>query len=95
MNAAYYAMLYAARAALSERDEHAKTHRGTWHLFREQFVVNREVEELHLRAAQRAQGLREGGDYEAREPSIPEAGWCSLTLRSSSPRSLTCSRSRS
>jgi hypothetical protein len=28
------AMLYAARAALSEGDEHARTHRGTWNLFR-------------------------------------------------------------
>ncbi|MBW8060794.1 MAG: HEPN domain-containing protein, partial [Solirubrobacterales bacterium] len=26
---AYYAMLYAARAALSEDDEHARTHGGT------------------------------------------------------------------
>jgi uncharacterized protein (UPF0332 family) len=35
VSAAYYAMLYAARAALSESDEHARTHRGAWHLFRE------------------------------------------------------------
>jgi uncharacterized protein (UPF0332 family) len=33
VSAAYYAMLYAARAALSERDEYARTHRGAWHLF--------------------------------------------------------------
>jgi len=36
--AAYYAMLYAARAALSEGDEHAKTHSGTWTLFSERYV---------------------------------------------------------
>ena len=36
---AYYAMLYAARAALSEEDAYAKTHVGTWGLFRETFVV--------------------------------------------------------
>jgi predicted nucleotidyltransferase len=35
---AYYAMLYAARAALSEEDRYAKTHSGTWTLFRELFV---------------------------------------------------------
>jgi uncharacterized protein (UPF0332 family) len=34
ISAAYYAILYAARAALSESDEHARTHGGTWHLFR-------------------------------------------------------------
>lgn len=37
-SAAYYAMLYAARAALSEQDANAKTHRGTWQLFKESFV---------------------------------------------------------
>ncbi len=36
---AYYAMLYAARAALSERGLNAKTHRGTWAIFRESFVA--------------------------------------------------------
>ncbi len=30
VNTAYYSMLNAARAALSERGEHAKTHSGTW-----------------------------------------------------------------
>jgi len=33
VSAAYYAMLYAARAALSEDDDHARTHRGTWNRF--------------------------------------------------------------
>ena len=28
VSAAYYSMLYAARAALSEQQEHARTHRG-------------------------------------------------------------------
>ncbi len=37
-SAAYFAMLYAARAALSEEEQSAKTHRGTWQLFRETFV---------------------------------------------------------
>ena len=30
---AYYAMLYAARAALSEEDDYPKTHRGVWGQF--------------------------------------------------------------
>ena len=38
-SAAYYAMLYAIRAALSEREQNARTHSGTWALFRESFVV--------------------------------------------------------
>src|SRR5687767_3247539 len=37
---AYYAILYAARAALSERDRNAKTHRGTWTAFSEEFVAS-------------------------------------------------------
>lgn len=39
VSAAYYAMLNAARAALSEEDSYAKTHSGTWTLFRETFVA--------------------------------------------------------
>ena len=34
VSSAYYAMLYAARAALSEDDESARTHRGRWNAFR-------------------------------------------------------------
>lgn len=66
-------MLYAARAALSEDDEYARTHRGTWHLFRERYVVNG-VFDRHLHAlAQRAQDTREKGDYEAVTPDRGEA----------------------
>jgi uncharacterized protein (UPF0332 family) len=39
VSTAYYAMLYAARAALSERDRSARTHAGIWALFREEFVL--------------------------------------------------------
>lgn len=39
VSAAYYGMLYAARAALSERGEFAKTHSGTWTLFSQIFVA--------------------------------------------------------
>ena len=45
VSTACYAMLYAARAALSERDRHARSHAGTWGLFREEFVLTGEVEE--------------------------------------------------
>lgn len=70
---AYYAMLYAARAALSERDEYARTHGGTWHLFHDRYVTTGAFDQ-HLHAmAQRAQRAREGGDYEAITPSRADA----------------------
>jgi len=45
LNTAYYAMLNAARAALSERGEHAKTHSGTWTLFSATFVAPGEFDQ--------------------------------------------------
>ncbi|MGH3031399.1 MAG: HEPN domain-containing protein [Gaiellaceae bacterium] len=39
VSAAYYAMLSAARAALSEEERLAKTHSGAWSLFHESFVA--------------------------------------------------------
>lgn len=73
MSAAYYAMFYAARAALSEHDRNAKTHRGVWSLFAETFVVPKRFEERLLGEARRIQRLREGGDYDARKVSTAEA----------------------
>jgi uncharacterized protein (UPF0332 family) len=73
VSAAYYAMLYAARAALSERDEYARTHSGTWHLFHERYVTTGAFDQ-HLHAlAQSAQRTREEGDYEAIRPDRGEA----------------------
>jgi uncharacterized protein (UPF0332 family) len=73
VSAAYYAMLYAARAALSERDEYARTHGGTWHLFYERYVITGAFDQ-HLHAlAQGAQDAREKGDYEAITPERGEA----------------------
>lgn len=73
VSSAYYAVLYAARAALSEEDRYAKTHRGVWALFGEVFVkVGRFDSELAASARQ-LQDVREGADYEAREPSGEEA----------------------
>lgn len=71
VSAAYYAALYAARAALSERDHYAKTHAGTWHLFREHFVLSGEFDADLYRAAARMQQRREAADYDA--ATLPEA----------------------
>jgi uncharacterized protein (UPF0332 family) len=73
VSAAYYAMLYAARAALSESDEHARTHGGTWHLFHDRYVTTGAFDQ-HLHAmAQGAQRTREEGDYEAITPDRDDA----------------------
>ena len=70
---AYYAMLYAARSALSERGLNAKTHRGTWSLFHDRLVAPGSVDRELYEAAQQAQRLREAGDYEAGGASREEA----------------------
>ena len=73
VSTAYYAMLYAARAALSERDLHARSHSGIWGLFREEFVVTGEFSEELAQAAQRAQARREASDYAAESFEMAEA----------------------
>lgn len=73
VSAAYYAMLNAARAALSERDEYAKTHSGTWTLFSRVFVATGEFDRDLSSLAARAKEAREQGDYEAAPPSAEEA----------------------
>lgn len=73
VNAAYYAMLNAARAALSERGEHAKTHSGTWTLFSATFVATGEFDRDLSVLARKAKDAREKGDYEAAPPSAQEA----------------------
>ena len=70
---AYYAMLYAARAALSEEDRYAKTHSGTWNLFRETFVVTGKFNETIFEHAQGTLPLRMAADYEARQVSTDDA----------------------
>jgi uncharacterized protein (UPF0332 family) len=62
---AYYAMLYAARAALSERDQNAKTHGGTWNLFHEEFVAGGPFDAELAKEARGTQEPREGVDYAA------------------------------
>ena len=73
VSAAYYAILYAARAALSEEDCSAKTHRGVWTLFAETFVSTARFEPELFARARRLQELREASDYDAREVSRDEA----------------------
>ncbi len=65
LSAAYYAMLYGARAALSERDSFSKTHRGTWHEFRASFVESGEIDAELAADAQKVQPEREQADYDA------------------------------
>ena len=70
---AYYAMLYAVRAALSERDLHSRTHSGAWGLFHERFVKGGPFDrELHAEA-HATQADREGVDYGAESIEVAEA----------------------
>jgi uncharacterized protein (UPF0332 family) len=73
VSAAYYSMLYAARATLSEDDENARTHRGMWNLFRIKYVTTDAFDAALFTTAQHAQVAREGGDYSAVTPSEDEA----------------------
>ena len=68
-----YSMLYAARAALSERDEHGKTHTGTWRLFRERLVESGAFDAELAAEAQQVQREREQADYEAWAAPADEA----------------------
>jgi len=73
VSAAYYSMLYAARAALSEHEEHARRHGGTWGLFHQRFVATGAFDQGLHSLAQQAQEAREGADYEAKTPAAQEA----------------------
>jgi uncharacterized protein (UPF0332 family) len=75
VSAAYYAMLNAARAALSERGEYAKTHGGTWTLFSKVFVATGEFDRELSSLAGRVKEARERGDYDAAPPSPEEAAY--------------------
>lgn len=73
VSAAYYAVLYAARALLSEAELNAKTHAGTWSLFAEQFVARGEFDRDLYASARRLQEVRERADYDAADPTPEEA----------------------
>jgi uncharacterized protein (UPF0332 family) len=65
LSTAYYACLDAARAALSEEDRYARTHRRIWGSFHDSFVRPGRFEpELHGAAAA-MQRDREDVDYQA------------------------------
>jgi uncharacterized protein (UPF0332 family) len=69
----YYAMLYAARAALSEEDRYAKTHSGTWHLFGQALVDTGRFDRLLFESARDVLPLRLGTDYEAQSVTEEKA----------------------
>jgi uncharacterized protein (UPF0332 family) len=73
VSVAYYAMLNAARAALSEDDQSARTHRGTWNAFRIRYVTTDAFDAGLFTMAQHAQAAREGADYAAVTPTGEEA----------------------
>jgi uncharacterized protein (UPF0332 family) len=73
VSAAYYSMLYAARATLSEDDENARTYRGMWNLFRIKYVTTEAFDVRLFTIAQHAQVAREAGDYQAVTPTAEEA----------------------
>jgi uncharacterized protein (UPF0332 family) len=73
LSAAYYAMLYGARAALSEREIYAKTHRGAWHELRRAFVETGELDGELVAAVQKVQPDREQADYDAWQAPADEA----------------------
>ena len=65
LSVAYYSMLYAARAALSERDVSVKTHRGVWHELRRTFVDTGELDPELFASVHKIQPEREQADYDA------------------------------
>lgn len=73
LSAAYYAMLYGARAALSEQDTSARTHRGAWHEFRRAFVATGRIDSELAAEVQRIQPEREQADYDAWSAPAEEA----------------------
>lgn len=72
-SSAYFAMLYAARAALSEEDLYAKTHRGLWDLFHRTFVETERFDAALHRDARKVQPVREATDYGAARVTPEEA----------------------
>jgi uncharacterized protein (UPF0332 family) len=76
LSAAYYSMLYAARAALSERNVTARTHRGVWHELRRVFVDTGELDVELAAEVQKVQPEREQADYDAWFAPTADAAPC-------------------
>jgi uncharacterized protein (UPF0332 family)/predicted nucleotidyltransferase len=64
VSGAYYAMLYAARAALNEAGEAPKSHSGVQHQLRETYVKNGPLDPYYHSLLSRAEGDRLDADYE-------------------------------
>ena len=77
-------MLYAARAALSESDRSAKTHRGVWNLFQQSYVDAGRFDQELLREARASQRAREATDYDAgtSPPRRRQGSWSSASALS-------------
>jgi hypothetical protein len=94
VSTAYYAMLYAARAALSERDEYARTHGGTWHLFHERYVTTGAFDQdLHSLAGAPSAPARAVTTKRSR-PAVRTRRRSSLEPSTSSPSSTCWTRRR-
>jgi uncharacterized protein (UPF0332 family) len=73
LSLAYYGMLYAARAALSERDTYAKSHSGVWTLFWQEFAEAELVDRALAAEVRDVQKEREDADYNAWDAPREEA----------------------
>ena len=69
---AYYAMLYAARAALNEAGKAPKSHKGVQHELRETYVETGRLDARYHSMLSQAEGDRLDADYEL-SPSFTEA----------------------
>ena len=59
---------------MSEHDVQARSHRGTWHEFRQRFVGTDSIDEALAIDMQRLQAEREQADYDAAEIEPADAG---------------------
>jgi len=91
VSVAYYSMLYAARATLSEDDENARTHRGTWNLFRIRYVTTEAFDAGLFTIAQHAQVAREAGDFRRLRRALRKLSAMSPAPPDSSQRLNVCS----
>jgi uncharacterized protein (UPF0332 family)/predicted nucleotidyltransferase len=80
VSTAYYGMVYAGSAALSEEDLHPRTHAGHWHEFRRVFVdTDRLGKDVAMMAAS-ARKARQDADY---TPAKPDPTTVEITVRDS------------
>lgn len=90
VSAAYYGMLYAARAALSEGGEFAKTHSGTWTLFSQVFVAPASSTSASAPSPAAPRTLARKATTRPRRPARRKPPNSSKAPLNSSPRSNGC-----